>query len=91
MAQTTRKTRWWRFNRDHGDRDPRRVLGMALRSLTAAHSTLHYQPYQTPEFWRVFKQDHSFIWRMLTATGSADGYHKEYKGKTRHDLRVGQV
>ena len=91
VAQTRQKTRWWRFNRDHGDRDPRRVLGFALRSLTAAHSAQSTLAFYTPEFWQVFKKDHPFVWRMITATGSADGYHKEYMGKTRHDLRVGQM
>ena len=90
-AKSFEKTRWWRFNRDHGYWDPRRVLGYSMRSLTAAHSTKTSQLYRTQEFWRFFKQDHPFIWRMLTATNSADGYHKQYRGKTRHEIRINHM
>ena len=91
VKQTIRKTRWWKFGRDDGEKNPRRALGRALMNLTGAHSQAHSMVFHTPEFWRILKENHRLVWRMLTAVASADGYHKQYKGKTRHDLRIGQM
>ena len=83
QGQTLRKTRYFRFNCDHGDRDPRRILGLTLSSFTWAHSRRHGSAYETPEFWRVLKANHSIVWKLGRL--GMRGYHRQYKGRTQHD------
>ena len=90
-AQATRKTRYFRFNYDHSDRDPRRVLGLALSSFTRAHSSRHNMAFQTPEFWRILKADHHYVWKIWKSVVRAHGVHSQYKGRTLYENRWKQL
>ena len=88
-VQTLQKTRHFRYNYDHGDRDPRRMLGLLLYSFTWAHTKQHERAYETPEFWHILKINHPIVWKL--ARLGERGYHGQYKGRTQHDDWTRQV
>ena len=89
LARTLRKTRYFRYNADHGDRDPRRVLGLTLSTLTWAHSRRQGSAFETPEFWRILKANHPIVWKLGRL--GMGGYHRQYKGRTQHEERTRQM